>query len=339
MKSVSNSKGPHRKGTPERIARIKEGLVLQLFTQQGEFWDLVRDLRTKRGIEPVTGWPPVRIDGLTVLFPENTPKWWDTGLSSGVINMRNPGKHKEIEEHNQEVHKFNQAWYEDLYQVTKHAVPKEYRSSHRRIGSFLENFGPWIPFVSACVLYDPPDTDLPGFAGYGGEFEELLIEYHAGADEEVSFTLSSTWRVLEEINSRHLKPRGLDLNEMWRNVTTNWPEIEAENYDRGSQLKRRYYIKVDEYTTKEDVETARRVINDAQGKNSGGKPSLRPLVAMQCAILYDDYNGTDPEDNRLWLWTYKKLANEFKDLGVKNKRSAEEHVKLGRKLRPKNKTP
>jgi len=57
------------------------------------------------------------------------------------------------------------------------------------------------------------------------------------------------------------------------------------------------------------------------------------LVAVQCAILYDDYNSTDPDNGRVKRWTYETLAVEMQAFGVKNKRSAELHIEFGRKLR------
>ena len=57
------------------------------------------------------------------------------------------------------------------------------------------------------------------------------------------------------------------------------------------------------------------------------------LVAVQCAILYDDYNSREPEDGRLKKWTHEKLAVQFREYGVKDARSAEEHIKVGREYR------
>jgi hypothetical protein len=69
------------------------------------------------------------------------------------------------------------------------------------------------------------------------------------------------------------------------------------------------------------------------------RPNLRrksardPLVAIQCAILYNRHNQKDPEDGRRRTWTYERLAEEF---GLKSARAATAHVIVGRKILGEN---
>jgi hypothetical protein len=120
------------------------------------------------------------------------------------------------------------------------------------------------------------------------------------------------------------------------------PPIERVFIDsyKDSGVFMEYRIVVDEYTKEKDVVHAFRAIKAACDlRSSGGRPPIDKLTAIQCAVLYDEHNGIDPEDRRLKHWTYKKLAAKFRRLGVKNERSAEEHVKRGREFRDKLRSP
>lgn len=59
----------------------------------------------------------------------------------------------------------------------------------------------------------------------------------------------------------------------------------------------------------------------------GTKRSRDPLVAVQCAILYDRHNQ-QLEDKRQRRWTYAKLGKEF---GLST-RAAKDYVILGREI-------
>jgi hypothetical protein len=138
-------------------------------------------------------------------------------------------------------------------------------------------------------------------------------------------------QILHELIDRYIRPQGLDVKEVLHNIL-EVSGISAEYAERMSQVSETYYIVVDEYTSEEDLESTRRMIRAAQERNSGGRPARDPLVALQCALLHDKYNGLDPADRRITRWSYKQLAKEFREFGVRNERSAEEYVKLGRQL-------
>jgi hypothetical protein len=95
----------------------------------------------------------------------------------------------------------------------------------------------------------------------------------------------------------------------------------------------RPYIAPEPHHTQKDVERAFSMIAATQPeRRKRGRPPLDELVAVQCALLHDEHNETDPADRRFWRWTYKSLHKEFKEDGVDNERSAEEHVRRGREL-------
>lgn len=123
-------------------------------------------------------------------------------------------------------------------------------------------------------------------------------------------------------------------------VMRSCPEILEEKTQRDRDNKRRCYIEVGRHTRRDEVDGAFSMItSQRKNKNPGGRPPIDDLTAVQCAILYDDHNGIDPEDGRFRLWTHKKLASKFAEYGVRNERSAEEHVKRGRELRNNFRSP
>jgi len=194
--------------------------------------------------------------------------------------------------------KFDDQWDDSLRSLKERFVPDRLRR------------GPaWDEFFGACLLCDPPDKHLMEFAEFGAVYPRL---FWPTVDCEI-----------EEI----------DLDNVPSMVAPPIKRIFKESYEEGEPFFE-YHIVVDEETTVDDVKRAFRAIRAACNfKGPGGKPRMDKLVALCCAILYDYYNGVDPEDNRFKLWTYEKLAGRFKKLGVKNRRSAEEHVKYGRELR------
>lgn len=203
--------------------------------------------------------------------------------------------------------KFNGRWDDALRSLVTRFVP-----------ALLVRAG-WDDFFGACVMCDPPDGRLWEFAEFGRIYP------------------SPFWPPFE------CEPDEIDTSKLHYMVAPPiervWREPTGEYYEDGEQFAE-YRIIVDEYTTKEDVIHAFRGIKAAYDmRNSGGRPPIDKLAAIQCAVLYDDYNGADPEDGRFRRWTYKKLAAEFRGLGVKNERSAEEHVKRGRELRKKFRNP
>jgi hypothetical protein len=163
--------------------------------------------------------------------------------------------------------------------------------------------------------------------------------------------------ILDEINKHYLQDLGLDIHAMWQDVTSK-PEIIREIYRQEELLRERLYIEVYEHTTDRDVRAARRAIRAMQERDRfsvpaaadlatrreifqekqirrrpRGKSARDPLVAVQCAILYDRYNQKDPADGRRRTWTYERLAEHFE---LKSTRAATEYVIAGREILKEN---
>jgi hypothetical protein len=163
--------------------------------------------------------------------------------------------------------------------------------------------------------------------------------------------------ILDEINRHHLQALGLDVHAMWRDVLSK-PDVVGEIYRQEECLKERQYIEVHEHTTDEDVRAARRVLRAIQDRDRfrvplaadpatrleilqekqhspqpRGKSERDPLVAIQCAILYDRHNQKDRADGRRRTWTYERLAEQFR---LKSARAATEYVIVGREILREN---
>jgi hypothetical protein len=114
--------------------RFKNGLVAELWTKDGPFWESVRDMRARWGIDVQPQLAPgdsLRIGDL--VFPRSAP-----GRDSGEFSD------------------FLGRWIQDLGTIKHNNVPPQ-----------LEDAADWNAFISACVLYDPPEESLIDFARYG----------------------------------------------------------------------------------------------------------------------------------------------------------------------------
>jgi len=151
----------------------------------------------------------------------------------------------------------------------------------------------WLGFIAACLVYQPPrGEDLEEFATFGsGPYPHTFIAPGLPAAQSPSMIAPPIREVRDADGAFH------------------------------------YQIIVGEHTTAADVLRAFRKIASIRKKLSkGGAPKHDQLIAVQCAILYDEDNQPDPEDKRRWTWTHEKLAKRF---GLKSGRAAKDHIELG----------
>jgi hypothetical protein len=282
------------------VEETKRWLVCELYLRRGKFWELVRDCRMDRGVNPVIGIPPPETFGL-VLWPENKPEHSYAAVSSnGVINTHLSKEQRErIEEHNKSVAEFESAWYRDLDKILKSTVPSELGAPSiddwslvglpaggRRLG-LGSVYSSWLLFVSACVLYDPPETALIQFAEYatpepyrvsfGNSYrsedvdkslsmQALPIREQPDSADLRDMIMSQVHLILDEINKHYLQALGLDVHAMWQDVTSK-PDVIREIYRQEELLRERLYIEVFEHTTDKDVRAARRAIRVIQERS------------------------------------------------------------------------
>jgi hypothetical protein len=300
-------------------------LVADLFTQQGEFGELVQELRVIAKITPIVQVPPP-VD-TTVHYPPHELE------RAGGENQR----------------LFRYMWLSSMFTFRDRVIPEVYRTSDDLSRA-------WIKFLSACLLYDPPETELLEFARYADPFPVASDTDERGrssATEQSSdapvlpiVRLQDPSRaiddahwyrdtIIDEIGKQFLKPRGLDIWEMYHAVIWSKGDYEGEESSIGLEYAQRQldneprpYIFVTEETTVEDVKEAFRAIKASQGQRGRrGRPSRDRLTAIQCAVLYDRYNSTTRDDARRKKWSLERLAETFE---LESIEAAEAHVELGR---------
>ncbi len=342
MGSLSSEAGNDERPLPEdasrfkssaesRLTELKEGLVWQVLSRSGEFWEKIRDMRSRWGITARAQLPPEVSGPLRYLkLPKQYPRSKFARLQEPTLYPRD----MEIPERNK--------WEWELDWIKVQTVPERYSQASE-----------WRWFISACVLFDPPasppEPGLVRFAECGGVTPDIVGRGDGDGFEMLvspvwklshPFAVEGVWRwflnaVMREINERHLKPRGLNIYEMFSDVLQN-SGLEDELQQRLERIPLEDYIKVDELTTYKEVEAGRKAIVAEQRRKKEGAPRLRPLVAMECALLHDRYNSTDPTDRRRRRWTHQRLAERYelrsRRTGKPSPRRAKEYVAYGREL-------
>lgn len=299
----------------KKLADLKRGLVLQLFRQRGWFWDAVEAVREKGDIEAKMAMPP--IDRYLYIVLGREPP---AGYSGPAVKER-----------------IRATLQEEIPKLGSLTLPEEFGEP-----SLLT--GEWADFLTACVMFDPPIDRLPEFSEYGGPSRVSFGRDETESDaQEVSATASV--RILRDPGEVEIK-RIVFLMKTIDELDKSFPEIDVWNRVKdiwkseglSEQLESdleectaRFYIDVREDTTAKDVGDAYHFLKELQGeqRDAGGAPSRDQLVAVQCAIFYDQQNLTHEADRRRRLWTYEKLAERF---GLKSKRAAKQYVELGRTI-------
>lgn len=281
----------------------------------------MRKARFVQGVEAKAGLPPARRalrPQLSLLYPKDHPK-------------RPKGDLKEL-----------RAWAEHRRQSWDMSVRIAWQSV---VSNRYWEAANWDEFITACVLYDPPELKLAEFAGYGSEGsspEALPIEWVDSRGHRVVAMEEFYQGLLEELDRRHFKPRGEDI---WQEVSEIYNETDLleKLQTKMREAETHPYIAVSKGTSDDDILCAAREIRATQAKDSGGRPPRDKLLAIKCAALYNDHNYKDPNTGR-WRWTYEGLVEELgldpaeKDHKVnkkdpkereRRKAIAKEYVKLG----------
>ena len=321
------------------IKRFKSNVVVDLFLQQGAVWEEIRAVRERWAISPTVQVPP-----------ETRHKWHNFHVPEHGW----PDAHDAEGKQTSEWVELSSRWSVELYTLARRLVPEPYRPKP------IDETG-WAVFLSACVLYDPPEAErgLLRFAELGGPWPlglspadeswrsfghppraMLSAPVRTLRDGDISEAIEGWfWRqVIKEIGKKFLEPAGLDIHEMMLDVLKNSQALHDQRKElREQHTPARHYIAVYEETTSDDVQRAFGLIsNTLPERSKKGPPRRDPLVALQCAVLYDRHNGKDPEDRRRQLWSYERLAEEF-GLGAgetqkAKKQVAADYVALGRRL-------
>ncbi len=276
-----------------RLQSFRRDLTLDLFTRNGPFWDLVEGIRHRWGIAAGARIPP-------------TPRIGGVHLPADLLAGARPDWPPEAEE------RFIR-WKVLLEQVHEAVVPPDLRVEDVRFDSV--DF--WDGFLSACLVYDPPATDLLGFADHP---EATYDEFRSGplnaADRDSALQMLAppikrlydagklvAWerdrheRLIGALHAR-LGPRGIDVWEMVYDLEYFDVSIAG---DQKHTPRRHPYIEVTENTTGADVRNAFTLLAaDLPRRPRAARPSRDLLTAVQCAIWYDDLG-----------WSQQQIAGRF----------------------------
>ena len=256
-----------------RLTKLKRELVLQLYTKRGLFWELVHEVRTRRGITVIAQLPP-RTPGPPI--PKGEPD-----------SSTDQERWKE----------FHARWQADIFEIQQRVMPERYRD--------VDSFRDWFYFLAACVVYDPPGTDLLAFAAYGDPTPTTIHEDRFDDDDyaelphmvdppvktlrDLSKMRDRLWAyAIEELLTRLSGTPGEwgDVRSMVATAELCVEELAEEQRETAYEAPEPYYIEVDEHATLEDVKRAFKLIARAQEERQPGScPKRDRLTAVECATL------------------------------------------------------
>jgi len=269
---------------------LKSEFVTQLWQRRGAFWEAVSAMRGRWNVSPKVG------------LPDNPKKLKILALPPPGMGRRDTPEKKRIDAR----------WRRELSEIAEAVVPV---ALLERDHSYSMGFGApeWEPFMSACVLFDPPDTELERFAELGPFLATSLTGSGAVAmavspvkqlhdtHEERRVYMKAWSQTFSALFDLYLKPLGLDIDDVWEEIHKARPDI-RENMDLELHgLRLRTYIEVDENITWDDVKTAFKMIDRGREERpKTGRPRRDRLRCVQCAILHDRHG-----------WTYEQIAERY----------------------------
>jgi hypothetical protein len=232
-----------------------------------------------------------------------------------------PGEPRTLYPESQPVSRELYLWEWNLQGIKGEVVPPRYfRASN------------WPAFISACVLYDPPETGLLEFAEYGGTRLETISQQdeEGGRPPEMlapplerwpnPYSWSAAYRdfyneVLHEIAERYLRPAGVDPQEVFSEVLR---AIAGRLEERVAEIPYHDVILVDEHTSQDDVRGALNMIAAARERPPQGRRQRDHLISVECAVLSDGHG-----------WSYDRLAERY---GWQDYSLASKYVRDGRQI-------
>jgi hypothetical protein len=295
-------------------------LVTELYLQEGPFWDSVAAIRRRWDVKPQR-----RVPGRS--------QW---GPPYFLPDCFDPKPQDDFSEEGERWHERLTNWLSELHALYEAAVPQEGLLSKYPAVS-------WEVFLSMCVLFDPPDTQLKEFAdkihwsysnvaprGKKRVAGALPIVWLRDADRVETMVAELYQELLEALLEKYVHPQGITSEDAIASIHKERPDLH-ERYWRGLRDNGLHpYIDVRTDPRKEDILSAWTLLRERHAASRAPGRTRDPLIALQCAILYDDYNGPNPEDGREKLYTHKSLTEMF---GLPGPRSAKDHIELGRQMR------
>lgn len=275
--------------TKERIQKIKNGLVLQVAIKDGLFWDEVRKTRGHWDIEARVQLPP---EDSNLLYPERLiPS--KAKLTEGYI----------LDSHRWETDIKRLWWWLVVPGLERYRLDLD-----------------WRPFMAALVLFQPPLDYLLEFAEYGeivrkdpyGRYRKILQDNPEFRRKEIAtshdpmlvspligafpnpYSLERAQQdyyetLMEEINERFLKPRGLDIHEMKDEVLKDGT-LDESLQERLRQIPQDLYVEVPKHAgideLREAVGLAHSMQKEPEEEVSVVEASRTTLIKAELAHRY-----------------------------------------------------
>lgn len=224
-------------------------------------------------------------------------------------------------------------WTAALDELLARALPPEYRE----LADQPALRPGWDDFLTACILFDPPTTDLFAFAAIGNASETPLEGLVASAPQHLPIVhlddpyrvwqveRARTERILLAILRGMEETHGLDVGALIAEKVREVDDAHAP-VDR----QRRAYIVVDSWTREEEVRAAFRALTVGKpDRPTPGRPPRDLLMCLQCAIWQDECGWSVPEIARHLGW---RLTLDGYEKTARLSSRVEEHVAQGRRL-------
>lgn len=292
-----------------------------MYFQRGAAWDAVSAFRKAWGITPVVAANYIEGDSESypIFYPPNLPfmppdspfEPIDPDDRAGFIILP-PGFR------DGDVNQFHFSWYRDLKRMHDLIVPRECRSNLP-----IPEWS-WITFLSMCAGTDPPPDqlieyanstvlmDLPPVTDPEAEIPDLETAQRAMIhapilairdERDIEYAYIAFYeRVFQQLAEAVMIEHGIDLRERRELLIVEQPKLFGGLSDALRDVSRRLVIRVDEYTTQEDVANALRLIRETNppADDGEGRPSRDSLRAVQCAIWHDRFH-----------WSHQQIAERY----------------------------
>jgi hypothetical protein len=248
-------------------------------------------MRERWGVEARTQLPPRYQGGV------HTPD---------SLGPRPPDEEQFIDEAEEWYGKYRE-WTSDLAALCEAVVPQEARSSKYFIGSG------WDVFLSLCVLFDPPDTQLEEFDNSfdwrhsnvhprsGVVMYSPPIVWQRDADQAEETMMEFYEGLLDALLEEYVHPQGVTTEEAMERIREERPEVFERMRKRLRDNESRPYINVQPHHKWDDIENAYVVLKAGHDTfPRRGRGQRDKLTAVQCAVLHDRHG-----------WKYEKIAEKY----------------------------
>jgi hypothetical protein len=230
------------------MRQAKRRLVLNVFLRRRAAWERVRAIRERWGIEAQTQIPPS-----------------SRGIGYLPDSVGSPPEEQFGEQRERWEAKYYE-WRADLSALYYAVVPEEGRDSKYLVGG-------WETFLSMCVCFDPPETQLEDFADkirwtYSNiipragrhSMHDPPIVWLRDADLAEEAVTKFYEELVAALCEKYVHPQGVTTEEAIRSIRKQNPELFVRLGERDRANESRPYIDVKPYNTQEDITSAFRML-------------------------------------------------------------------------------